>query len=484
MLRRRWPLIAILAVVAGMLGLGATKILPKKFTSETIVLVEQPTVPGDYVKPVVNADTNQRLATMQQQILSRTRLEPVIRNLGLYTNEINQVPMDDLVERLRETIEVTPVQPMARTNADGLAGFTISVTFADANLAQQICSTVTSMFLDENLQGRQRQAEQTTGFLSNQLEAAKGKLDEQDARLAAFQRAHIGALPENQGTNLDVLGGLVTQLDAATQALNRAQQDRTYAESTLEQQLADWKATLNGHNPQTYAEKVTALETELLALRSKYTEDHPDVVRLKRDLEAARKLAAADIQSGATTGSASIPVIEPAQIQALRGQIQQFEQTIRERTAQQEDLHRRIRTYQARVESSPTIEQEYKALTRDYQSALEFYNTLLKQRDLAQMATDLEHQQQSEQFRILDPAKAPERPSFPDPLKFGLGGLAGGLALGIGLALLLEIRDTSVRSEKDIEVLLHLPVLAVVPTVKALSSKVKTNLALGSAARN
>ncbi len=483
MLRRRWPLIAILAVIMGLLGLGATKVLPKKYTSETIVLVEQPTVPGNIVQPVVNPDTNQRLASMQQQILSRSRLEPVIRNLSLYNSEINQVPMDDLVMRLRKTIEVTPVQPMARTNAQGLAGFTIGVTFPQAQLAQQICSTVTSMFLDENLRMRQNQAEQTTDFLTNQLDAAKGKLDEQDAKLATFQRAHIGALPENQGTNLDVLGGLVTQLDAATQALNRAQQDKTFVESSLEQQLQDWKATLDGHNPQTYEDKVAALETALAALRSKYTDDHPDVVRMKRDLEAARKMAAADIQSSAAAETPRATMAEPTQIQALRGQIQQYEQTIRERTAQQEELHRRIKAYQERVESSPAIEQEYKALTRDYQSALEFYNALLKQRDLAQMATDLEHRQQSEQFRILDPASVPERPSFPDPLKFGLGGLGAGFALGLGLTLLLEIQDTSVRSEKDIEVLLHLPVLAVVPTVKALSSKGKTILALGSPAR-
>jgi protein tyrosine kinase modulator len=483
MFRRNWLLVTVLATVGGLLGVGATKMLPKKYTSQTVVLVEQPTVPGDYVKPVVNADTNQRLATMQQQILSRTRLEPVIRNLSLYTSEINRVPMDDLVERLRKTIEVTPVQPMARTNAQGLAGFTIGVTFAEANLAQQICSTVTSMFLDENLRVRQRQAEQTTDFLTNQLDAAKGKLDEQDAKLAAFQRAHLGALPDDQGTNLDVLGGLVTQLDAATQALNRAQQDKTFAESTLAREVAAWKATLDGHNPQTYEEKVAALETALAALKSKYTDDHPDVVRLKRDLDAAKRMAAESSQIRAAVETPAVPVVEPTQIQALRGQIRQFDQTIRDRTVQQEELQRRIKTYQGRVESSPAIEQEYKALTRDYQSALEFYNTLLKQRDLAQMATDLEHRQQSEQFRILDPASVPERPSFPNPLKFGLGGFAGGFTLGLGLTLLLEIRDTSVRSDKDIEALLHIPVLAMLPTVKALSSKVKTNLALGSAAR-
>src|SRR5689334_18660033 len=135
MLRRRWPLIAVLAVVGGGLGIGATHFVPKRFTSQTLVLVSEATVPGDYVKSVVNEDTNQRLAAMQEQILSRARLEPVIRQLGIFDKEINQVPMEQLVARLRQTITVTPIQPMAQTRSEGLAGFTVSVTYSDPRLA-------------------------------------------------------------------------------------------------------------------------------------------------------------------------------------------------------------------------------------------------------------------------------------------------------------------------------------------------------------
>ena len=478
--RRRWPIIAVLAIVGGGVGVGATKFLAKRYTSETLVLVEQPNISG--MAQVVSSDTSERFASMQQQILSRSRLEPVIRQLSLYGEDVNQLPMEDLVGRLRKAIDVTPIQPMAQTRAQGLPGFTIGVTFNDASLAQQICSTVTSMFMEENLKIQQDKARLATDFLVTQLEVAKAKLDEQDSRLAAFQRSHLGSLPDDRSTNLNVLGGLASQLDATTQALSRTQQDKTFAESSLSQQLAAWQATLDGHNPETYEQQVTTLEAQLTALRSKYTDAHPDVAKLKRDLETARKLAEAN-QRGTAVEKPANRLTEPSQIQALRAQIRQYEAGIEDMTAQQAEIRRRIATYQVRIESTPAVEQESKELTRDYQTAVEGYNDLLKRRDQAQMASALQQQQQGEQFRVLDPASLPNKPSFPDPLKFGVGGLGGGFACAFGIIFLLEMRDTSVRTDRDIEALIHLPVLAVVPTLAALSGKTRVNPPLEPLAR-
>jgi len=468
MLRRRWLLIAALALVGGALSYGVARFLPKRYISRTLVLVTQPTVPGDYVRPVINVDTNQRLASMQQEILSRTRLEPVIKQFGLYQQDANQLPMEDLVARLREAISVTPVLPMAQTRAQGLPGFNVSVTFEDPRLAQQICATITSMFMEENLQLRQQMAEQTTQFLAKQLDGAKAKLDDQDTRLAAFKRRYLGSLPDQEQTNLNLLMGFSAQLDATTQALTRTQQDKTFAESTLAEQLAAWRASQQGRNPATFEQQLAALQAQLSGLQSKYTADHPDVIKVNNDIEVLRKKMAEAGDQQKTTGDdkpGPAPV-EPAQIQALRAQLHQFDQMIQERTVKQEEIQRQIKMYQARVQSSPTVEQEYKELTRDFQTALEFYNDLLKKRDQSAMATDLERRQQGEQFRVLDPANLPDNPSFPNKALFGFGGFGGGLALGIGLAFLMELQDTSLRTEKDVEALLDLPVLATVPAIK------------------
>jgi polysaccharide chain length determinant protein (PEP-CTERM system associated) len=472
-LRRRWYLIALLAVIGCGVGYSASRILPKQFTSQTLVLVQQPGVSVDLVKPVVSDNNNQRLAAMQQQILSRSRLEPVIQQFGLYVKDVGRVPMDELVEKLRKAVTITPIQPMAETRAQNLPGFYISVVFNDPHLAQQICARITTMFLEENVQSRQGQTVQTNEFLGKQLDEAKAKLDAQDARLAAFQRKYLGSLPDQEQTNLNLLTGLTSQLEASTQALGRAQQDKSFAESVLTQQVAAWQASQTGQNPETLEQQLAALEAQLTALQSKYTADHPDVIKAKNDVLALREKIAESNRRDKSTGpgKTAMTIAEPAQIQQLRAQIHQYDQAIKERTQQQEDIQGQIKLYQARVQASPAVEQEYKLLTRDHQSALDFYNDLLKKRDQSAMAMNLEESQQAEQFQVLDPANVPDKPSFPKKTIFVGGGFAGGLALGLGLTLLLEMQDTSMRSERDVEAALHLPVLAMIPVITKGSGK-------------
>jgi polysaccharide chain length determinant protein (PEP-CTERM system associated) len=474
MFRRRWVLILTLTIVGGPLAYGISRFLPNRYKSQTLVLVEQQTVPSDFVKPVETSDISQRLGSMQQQILSRTRLEPVIRQFGLFSEEINQVPMDALVERLRKAIEVSPVLPMVETRANDLPGFYVSVTLDNPRIAQRICSTVTSMFIEENLRLRQRHSEDTTQFLTQQLTDAKSKLDQQDAKLAAFKSRYMGSLPDEEKTNLGLLAGSITQLDATTQALSRAQEDKGFAEAMLTQQIAAWKESSAGRNPETLEDQLQAMEAQLADLQAKYRDGHPDVVKVKNSIAAIQKKIAENENHEKVTSSERkrVSSVEPTQVTQLRAQIHMFQQVIAEKLREQEDIKRQIKIYQQRAESSPAIEQNYKELTRDYQTALDFYNELLKKRDQAAMASDLERRQQGEQFRVLDPANLPESPSFPNRRLFALGGFAGGLALGLSIAFLLESRDTSLRTESDVELVLHSAVLAMIPRIEpALSTR-------------
>ncbi|HVB57947.1 MAG TPA: XrtA system polysaccharide chain length determinant [Candidatus Acidoferrales bacterium] len=481
MLRRHWVMIVILTIIGPPLGYGISKFLPNRYQSMTLVLVEEPSVPTDFVKPVDTTNINERLASMQQQILSRTRLEPIIHQYGLYASDINKVSMDDLVARLQKAIEVTPVEPMAETRANNLPGFFVNVTMDSARTAQEVCSSITSMFIEENLRLRQERSEDTTQFLSQQLADSKAKLDEQDAKLAAFKSHYMGSLPDEEQTNLNILTGLTSQLDAATQALSRAQQDKSFAESMLAQQLAGWQASENGQSPDTMEKQLAALQTQLAGLEVRYTNDYPDVIKTKSDIAALQKKIADENSQRSVTSSNKVQktTVEPVQITQLRAQIHSYDQAISGRTKEQEQIQQQIKLYQGRVQSSPAVEQQYKELTRGYQTALDAYNDLQKKVGESAMATDLERKQEGEQFRVLDPANLPDRPSFPNRPLFAAGGLGGGLVLGVGLALLMEMQNSSMRTERDVEFALRLPVLAIVPAIQPNSSR-KTKRPEGS----
>jgi polysaccharide chain length determinant protein (PEP-CTERM system associated) len=473
MLRRRWVLITVLAVIGAPLAYGVSLFLPSKYESQTLVLVDQQTVPTDFVRPVDTTNIGQRLSSMQQQILSRTRLEPMIRQFGLFANDVNRDSMDTLVARLQKAIEVTPVQPMAQTQATNLPGFFVKVTLDNPRTAQQVCTAITSMFIEQSLSLRQQHSQDTTQFLSQQLGDAKAELDQQDAKLAAFKSRYSGSLPEEEQTNLNLLTGLTTQLDAATQALARAQQDKTFAESLLTQQFAAWQDAQTGRNPDTLEQQLAILQTQLSSLEARYTEDYPDVIKTKNDIAVLQRRIAENEGTKGITDATKAPksLVEPIQITQLRGQIHTLEQTIAEKSKEQEQIKQQIKLYQDRVQSSPVVEEQFKELTRGYQTALDSYDELQKKRGESAMATELERQQEGEQFRVLDPANLPDKPSFPNRLLFTTGGLAGGLGLGLALAFLLEMRDTSMRTERDIELVLKLPVLAMVPEIKPLSEK-------------
>ena len=464
-LRRYWWIVAMSAVLLGAVGLIAAKILPKRYTSTTMVLVEQPSVPSDYVKPVVTEDLNHRLATMQEQILSRTRLEPIIEKFNLYAADKGQAHIDDLVERLRGSISIKPVEAMQGTGPHQLPGFYISATFDNPLLAQQICTEITSMFLEQNARQTEQQATRTTNFLGEQLADAKAKLDEQDAKLAQFKRQYLGSLPEEGPANLGMLSGMNSQLDANTQALSRAQQDKTFNESLLGQEEANWKARqTGGQNPETADQQLIALQDQLTNLLARYTPDHPDVIKAQSQIAELKKRMAEPSKAPTQTATAT-STHEPPQMQQLRAKLRQDDLNIVDLTHQQAQIQAQIRQLQGRVQSTPMVEQQYKEMTRNYQTASEFYQELLKKSQNSNMATNLVHEQDSEQFKIYDPPSLPNQPSFPKKTYFVGGGFGGGLAIGLGILFLLAMMDKTIHTEREVELCLKLPVLTMVPTL-------------------
>src|SRR5271166_1872529 len=358
-LRQYWWILPLTTVVLGSLGYVATLVLPKKYTSETSVLVQQPIVSADYVKPVETDDLNMRLASMKAQVLSGPRLQPIIEKLNLYADQRATSTMDDLVGQLQKAVDVKLLEPMPGSYGRP-PGFHVAVTFNQPQVAQQICTEITSMFMEQNAQRRMDQSQKTTQFMGEQLQVAKAKLDEQDAKLAQFKRQYLGTLPEEEGTNLSLLTGLNTQLEAATQALNRATQDKTFNETTLSQQEASWTATLNGgpQNPDTMEQQLAALQDQLSLMLLRYTPEHPDVLKLRSQIEALKHRMSAEPGTKSPIDPALAKLHEPPQIQQLRARVKQDDLNIADLTKRQSRLQEQIQAMQARVQASPMVEEK------------------------------------------------------------------------------------------------------------------------------
>jgi polysaccharide chain length determinant protein (PEP-CTERM system associated) len=455
--RRRW-LLLVPALVLPFVALGVTFLVPPQYISQTLVLVEQQQIPDDYVKPIVSQDWNARLASMKEQILSRSLLQPIIERFGLHADR--KVPMEERVDLTRKAISIKPIHSEAGTN--GLPGFFIAFTASQPRLAQQVCGEISSLFVRENLRAREQTAEGTTDFLKAQLADAKKNLDDQDKKLAIFQRKYIGKLPGQEQPNMNMLTSLDTQLEATTQEIARMQQDKSYEEAMLAQQTRDLPPpTQVGPAPedrQAELDKMLAAEADL---ETRYTPNHPDVIALRHNIDELKRIIA---QPSATPAPSPRFVArpEPVQVQQLRAQLRSLDQGLADKKQEQARIEEQIRLYQDRIQSSPMVQEEFKQITRDYVTAQQFYDDLLTKKNHSEMAADLERRQQGEQFRVMDAPNLPEQPSFPKRWLFMCAGLVAGLCFGVMFTAFVEYRDTALRTERDVYAFTKLPTLGII----------------------
>jgi polysaccharide chain length determinant protein (PEP-CTERM system associated) len=465
-LKRRFWLLLTLPILFLAGGIGASHLVTPQYMSQTLVIIEQQRVPENYVKSVIDEDLDARLASMKEQILSRSRLQPIIERYNLFPG--NTFTMDDRVEMTQKAIGVKPI-PSA---TGGMPGFFITFKAQDPRTAQQVCSEITSLFTAENLRVREQSAEGTTDFLKERLADSKAKLDEQDAKLAAFQQKYLGRLPEQEPSNANALQALTTQLDASNQAVSRAQQTVTFLEAMVSEQTHELQHTdsATGVSADERRAQLKALIAQKQELETLYTPDYPDVVAISRkiaDLQA--EIAHVPAQPAPATASVTSP--DSPQLAQLKAQLHAAQQAMAAVKAEQTGIEKQVRDYEAKINSSPMVEEEYKQITRDHETALQFYNSLLSKMNESSMATALERRQEGEQFRLMDAANLPEEPTSPNRMVFAGGGFGMGLVLASLIAGLLEYRDTSLRNERDVFAFTKLPTLAIISYVDNLPQR-------------
>jgi polysaccharide chain length determinant protein (PEP-CTERM system associated) len=461
-------------------------LLPAVYRSGTLILVEQPRVPQQYVVPVVSSDLQQRLNSITQQILSRTRLEGIITKLDLYAADRAYKTPDDLVERMRRDIEVELVRS---TGDKEVTAFNVYYSSRDPHLAQRVTSELTSLFITENLETRQQQAEQTTQFLQSQLDDARKSLSEQEERLRRYKDQYLGELPGQLQSNMQILSGLQSQLQAEQDALGRAKQQNTYLQSLLAQ-YATLQTSVSAANGSiglpAIDQELERLRAQLADLSAHYTERHPDVRKVKEQIAnaesirekmkaglAARASGPQPPQNQSTGATDYADRRETAAVLEVRSQLEANQLEIANRQRAMKDLEAKIAEYQGRLNRTPVREQQLADITRDYDQSRTNYESLLAKKNQSELATALEKEQQGETFRVIDPPSLPTKPYSPDRFKIACLGLFVGLVLGLAGAGASEFTDDRIYKEAEIKNLVPADVLIELPPILNASDKKK-----------
>lgn len=498
--KRKLVIAAVWLLVSAAVGVVAYR-LPRVYRSEAVILIESQRIPERFVATTVNEDLQARLNTIGQQILSYTRLVEIITRFDLYREERKSLAQEEIVELMRGNIKIDPVRDWTvRRPGDSPGAFKISYQGPNPAVVSQVCNQLSNLFIDENLLAREVQAVGTSEFLNNQMADAKKRLEEQEALLSKYKLRYNGELPQQENALIANVARLQQQLGSVQEALARTEQNKMMLASSLdtaqaseaaltqiaEQIAASRTEAGRGWMGPTAKSRAQILTEQLEALRQQYTEEHPDIKRLKAELAQIEKQeqaennaenrAVAAAKSGAVPASPTLSkspelaqtlLRERERVESLRAQLAATTKQIAELQKERDDVVKQLNSVQSRIEKLPLREQELATVMRDYEISKANYRSLLDKKLSAEMAAEMEKRQKAERFSLLDAPRVPEKPIKPDRWVIaGIGSLAG-LLLGLVSAAGAESRVNAILGEWELPY--GVPVLGRVPRIEPLA---------------
>lgn len=436
----RRPMMVLVSWVAiFLLSVVALFLLPKKYRSSTLILVESEKLPASFVPKVATEDSVRRITDIRSAILSRTRLENVIAA----TNPYPEIPeVTRAVDVMREATWI---------NASGSDGFAVDFIHRDPYKAQEVASRLVTLFIEETVKAREQQVDDAVDFLVTQVQDARAELEKKDAALRRFKEERMGRLPEQLQTNLTTADSLQREMQTVEESLYLAREKRDALARGAGRSAGAGQPSAS---PAT-ANSLDDLQAQLAALRSRYTDAHPDVESLRSRIARA-EARLAETQPLESPSIDTSGAVSRAQLQAATQEVEKLEM-------RRADLERRISVIRSRVEDTPRTEQELSNLTRDYNKLSDNYTALLSKQMEAQMAERLEQRWKGERFRVLDPAHLPDKPYSPRPKRILALGLLLGLLVGLALSVVAEVLDPTIKDVQQLEGMFSYPVLARIP---------------------
>jgi len=459
-LRRRAPLMGTVTLGAVLLSILIAGWLPNQYSARTTLLVEPQVISEDILKAGVRkSDLNQRLHIMTMQILSRGRLSKIIDDMKLYPKESEKWTREDVIDYMRKHIRIEPVLPeleqgtLRRTQDIEINTFRLFFITDRPDTAAMVANRLANDFIEEHIKERVQVSGDTSEFIEAELNRLDTRIQQVDARMAQLKAENTGRLPEDLQANQ-------TLLERAIDSLRFAQRDLSVAES--DEGFYKQQSLIAPGLPVAGAETNPGLRREIIQQEIEeyksrgYTDEHPDVIAAKAQLDAIKKR----IGDASATGS-------PLSLAQQNAESEQRRASIRAEAAREEikRLNEQIDDLQARIAGTPRVHEQMDALELESKQLGDSYREFSNKRLDANVAANMERRQKGEQFRILEAAYPPTEPSSPYRLVIVLVGLLLGMAMGAGSAILAESADTSFHEASSLQAALHIPVLASIPAI-------------------
>ena len=514
MFHRRRTLIVLAGGVLLGLSLAVAFLWPPVYKSMATILIEEQEIPSELVHSTITSYADQRIETIKQQVMSRTTLWKVVEQYNLYPDLRRTNPAEEVVKRFTKDIEVEVisadvVDKRTQHPTKATIAFTVAYQSNSPDLAQQVANELTSLFLGENLKSRERQAQEATSFLQQEAENLSKHIGEVDEKIAEFKQRASGALPELMPLNLQLMSQSDRELMDIDQQIRTLEERKNY----LEGELATIKPntpimSVTGERILDSSERLRALRAEYAGASANRSPDHPDIMKMKQEIEALEKETGQrpeieeaakqliDARATLATASKRLGSEHPDVVQARRT-IEALEQEVRQlgsvplrkpmlrpenpayinlqaqlnsatssldalratRTA----VKRRLQDYAARIERTPEMEPDYLFLTRDRDTSGQKYQDIRSRLLEAKVSEGLEVQRKGERFSLIDPPSLPEKPDKPNRLAIVLLGFILAVGGGIGSGAAAESLDHSIRTPEQLARLTQLSPLAVIP---------------------
>lgn len=455
------------------------------YISQALIRIVPQQISPELVKNYSAQDIADRINSMAQSVESRNALTNLINSYGLYAKELKSEPLEDVIAKMKSAIGVYPVPGVTNIAGASLPAMQVAFKYRDRNVAQKVCQDLVSRFMNASSQDSLEGQMSTKAFLDDEFEQAKKDLDQSQQQLAEFRSKNFGRLPDDVQMNISQMNALEGRLGQLSEALSRNSDQRMMLESELhiaKDRLASVKST----SPEVVAynqklgqldHDIESTENSIEEMKGRYTEDYPGLQDARGRLEFLKreraqliktkpaKVSDADNEDDNTTaGDQRLDGQES--IEHIQTQLKTNTIDAQRINKEMQALNTAIKAYQSRIESGPAGEKEYADLVHNRDLARERYTDLAIKREKAATSIDLERRKQGETLELLDAANLPDTPAAPKRSKIIPIGAVIGLAVGLFVVAIREVKDTSLKNLKDARLYTQLPILGSVPLLE------------------